>query len=89
MQRTLIFALIAAIILVVFTIQNAAIVDLKLWFWEVKSSQALIILITLALGSIIGVLVSIPSRSKKKKEIEKLKKEIKTLKGFEYETLTD
>lgn len=80
MQRTLIFALIAAIILVIFTIQNAAIVDLKLWFWEVRSSQALIILITLALGSLIGVLVSIPSRSKKKKEIEHLKKEIKTLK---------
>lgn len=80
MQRTLIFALIAAIILVVFTIQNAAIVDLKLWFWDVRSSQALIILITLALGSLIGVLVSIPSRSKKKKEIEQLKKEIQKLK---------
>jgi uncharacterized integral membrane protein len=80
MQRTLIFALITAIILVIFTIQNADPVDLKLWFWEVKSSQALIILITLALGSVIGVLVSIPSRSKKKKEIEQLKKEIKTLK---------
>ena len=80
MQRTLIFALIAAIILVIFTVQNAAIVDLKLWFWEVKSSQALIILITLALGSIIGVLVSIPSRTKKKKEIEQLKKELKNLK---------
>ena len=80
MQRTLIFALIAAIILVVFAIQNAAIVDLKLWFWEVRSSQALIILITLALGSLIGVLVSIPSRAKKNKEIERLKKELNMLK---------
>lgn len=80
MQRTLIFALIAALILVVFTIQNADTVDIRLLLWDVNSSKALIILITLALGSLIGILVSIPSWSKKKKEVEQLKKEIKALK---------
>ncbi len=85
MQRSLIFALVGAILVVVFAIQNATTVDtLKLWFWEIQNSPlALIILITLALGALLGILVSIPGYRKRSKTIEQLKKRIKSLEANE------
>lgn len=79
MQRSLIFALIGAILIVIFAVQNATTVDVvKLWFWEVNNSPlALIILITLAIGALLGILVSIPTYRKKSKTIDQLRKKVK------------
>lgn len=78
MRRSLIFALIGAILIVIFAIQNAATVDVvKLWFWEIKNSPlALIILMTLAIGALLGLAVSIPAYRKKSKTIEQLRRKL-------------
>ena len=78
MRRSLIFALIGAILIVIFAVQNAATVDVvKLWFWEIKNSPlALIILITLAIGALLGLAVSIPAYRNKSKTIEQLRKKL-------------
>ena len=87
MQKTLIIAVILAILLVIFALQNAAEVLIKFWLWESYTSLALVLLITFGVGSVIGVLFSIPSIRKrsatstqKSKEIQSLKDEIKNLK---------
>lgn len=79
MQRSLIIALIGAILIVIFALQNAAKVEvLKLWFWEINNSPlALIILITLAIGALLGIIVSIPTYRKKTRTIEELRKKMK------------
>ena len=67
MQRALIAFMILAVLTVVFSIQNSVDVQIKFLFWESNLPLALIIVISLALGTILGVLFSIPK--KKKKEI--------------------
>ena len=79
MQRSLIFALILAIIVVIFALQNSDTVTVKLWFWEVQSSVALVMLIILLIGAILGVLFSLPSIFKKNKKIEDLEEQIRKL----------
>ena len=58
MRFRLIIAIIFALLLVVFSLQNAEIVDVKLWFWNVKIPRALLILISIAAGVILGMLFS-------------------------------
>ena len=79
MQRSLIFALILAIIVVIFALQNSDTVTVKLWFWEVQSSVALVMLIILLIGAILGVMFSLPSIFKKNKKIEDLEEQIRKL----------
>ena len=86
MNKYLIISLIAAIVLVVFAIQNAAEVPIKLWFWQFEGSQALIILFSVILGILISYFFTYPSLRKKNKiisgkneEIKKLNEQIKSL----------
>ncbi len=79
MQRSLIIALILAIIVVIFALQNSDTVLVKLWFWEVQSSVALVMLIILLIGAILGVLFSLPSIFRKNKKIEELQEKLRKL----------
>ncbi len=76
MQRSLILALLLVLIIVVFALQNSASIELKLFFWNIQSSAALIITSVLFIGAILGVLFSLPSIIKKKEKIEELQKQI-------------
>jgi putative membrane protein len=46
------------LLLVIFALQNAEIVELKLWFWSVKTPGVLLILISVSAGVIIGMIAS-------------------------------
>ena len=76
MQRSLIFALLLALIIVVFALQNSDPIPVKLFFWQFKSSTALIMITILLIGAILGVLFSLPSIFKKNEKIEELEKQI-------------
>lgn len=39
---------------IIFAVQNSAVVEVKLFVWSLKMSQALVIFLTGAVGSIIG-----------------------------------
>lgn len=45
------------ILLVVFTAQNMEVVTLKLFFWQLSISRALMVFFVLAIGVVIGLLV--------------------------------
>ena len=79
MQLQLIVAIIVAILAVVFALQNAVPIAVSFLAWRFESSLALVLLITLALGIIMSLLVSVPPTIKKMKLISSQKKRIQEL----------
>ena len=79
MQLQLIVAIIVAILAVVFALQNAVPITVSFLTWRFESSLALVLLITLALGILMSLLVSVPSMIKRRKIISNQKKKIQVL----------
>lgn len=70
MRRTLILLLIFTVLIAVFALQNSGEVEIKLWFWSIRTSLVLVLILTFAFGAVAGILFSLPgwsSRSKGKK----------------------
>ncbi len=65
MQRTLIFLLIFTILIAVFALQNSGEVEIKLWFWSIRTSMVLVLILTFAFGSVAGILFSLPGWSRR------------------------
>jgi len=87
MQLQLILAIIVAILAVVFALQNAVPITVSFLTWRFESSLALVLLITLALGILMSLLVSVPSMIKRKRMISNQKKKIQELEsGLQKET---
>lgn len=80
MNKSLIISLVAALLLIIFAIQNAEDVWIKFWFWRFQGSQALIIFISVVLGVLISYFFTIPSNRRKNKTISGKDDEIKKLK---------
>ena len=76
MQRTLILALLLIMVVVVFALQNSDPVQIKLLFWDVESSIALIMTSVLFIGALLGVLFSLPSILRKRDQIAELKEKL-------------
>ncbi len=79
MQLSLIFALIIALLAVIFSVQNTEPVTINFLFWTFQGSLALILLITLVTGVVIGFLASSPSLLKRRSTISSQKKKIAEL----------
>jgi uncharacterized integral membrane protein len=79
MQLQLITAIVVAILAVVFALQNAIPITVSFLGWKFESSLALVLLITLALGILMSLLVSVPSMIKRRKIISNQKKKIQEL----------
>ena len=79
MQLQLIVAIIVAILAVVFALQNTVPIIVSFLTWRFESSLALVLLITVALGVIMSLLVSVPSKIKRIKLISSQKKKIQEL----------
>ena len=79
----LVVALVIAAIAIIFALQNTMTVTISFLAWEVTGSLSLVLLITLAIGALIGLLVLAPSEVKKslaasnsRKRIAALEKEL-------------
>lgn len=70
MKLKIAISLVCAILVVVFALQNTEIVTIKLWFWEVQTPRALLILLCIVVGVFIGFLAPSLSSKDKKKEYE-------------------
>ena len=68
MQKKLILLLIFTVLVTVFALQNSMEAELSLWFWSVRTSMALILILTFAVGAIAGILFSLPGWSKSSKK---------------------
>ena len=62
MKRTLLIILVIAVLVAIFALQNSAEVIIKLWFWSIETSLALVVILTFAIGALMGILFSIPRR---------------------------
>lgn len=70
MQKYLIGSFIIAILAVTFALQNSISVPITLWFWDFEGSLALIILLTLLIGTLLGIMFSWAGNRKKRKDTE-------------------
>lgn len=64
MQILLILALLISIVAMIFALQNTADVTVQFFAWSQTAPQAIVLLITLAIGVLIGVLISLPNMIK-------------------------
>lgn len=76
MYKYLIIGIIAAILIMVFALQNAQETLVKFWFWSISGSLSLLMFICFLGGVITGVFFSLPAISRLKKERTKLKHEL-------------
>ena len=79
----LIVALVVAIVAVIFALQNTMTITISFLAWEVTGSLSLVLLVTLAIGAVIGLLVLAPSAirssmsaSSQRKRLGSLEKEL-------------
>ena len=79
----LIIGLVIAVLAVIFALQNSMTVTISFLAWEVTGSLSLVLLITLAIGALIGLLVLAPSvikhsiaASNSRKRVGALEKEL-------------
>ena len=62
MKLKTILAILFAAFIVVFSLQNAEITDVKFLFWKVSISRVLIILGSFCIGIAVGILISLKKR---------------------------
>ncbi|WP_138206868.1 LapA family protein [Haloimpatiens lingqiaonensis] len=80
MRNTFIIWLVFALLITIFTIQNAAAITVKLFMWQFNISLAVIIVSCIILGAVVGTLLGLKKEMNLKKENKKLLNEIKKLK---------
>lgn len=69
---TIIISMILLLFAIIFAVQNYGAIEIKLYFWEVSVSLAIILFSTLFIGIIIGVFLLIPTILKLRKRIARL-----------------
>ena len=79
MQILIIIALVLIAAAVVFAVQNVAAVAVTLFFWKVPSSLALVLLIALVAGVLIGLLLVLPGSIKNRMAVSNQKKKLAAL----------
>ena len=79
MRITLWIALLVALITVVFALQNPGYTDLKLGPWTLQASIALILIVTFAVGVLVGSLAMLPGRLRQRRQTKKLERTVKEL----------
>ncbi len=72
MQKLLITILVTIILVLMFALQNPAEAELKFAFWEFTTPPALIALVSVFLGVMIGIAFVYPALRKRNKKIDKL-----------------
>jgi|GEM_PF-1957450 len=55
MRFKVVLMLFISMALVVFALQNTEVVSIKVWFWQIQRPLALVILLCLAFGILIGI----------------------------------
>lgn len=69
MKLKTILALVFAAIIVVFSLQNAKIIEISFLFWKLSASTVLVILGSFVIGILVGVLISLKRKTTKSTSI--------------------
>ncbi len=79
MRFSLTLALLLSIGAVIFALQNPGYTDLKIGPYDLHASTALILIVAITFGAIIGSLAMLPGRLKKRKEVKHLKQNLRNV----------
>lgn len=74
MRFTLILSLLIAVLAVVFALQNPQFMEVNLLFTSTEGSTALVLIVTFALGVLVGLLSTLPGRLRDRRRIKALEK---------------
>jgi putative membrane protein len=74
MRFTLVLSLVLAVLTVVFALQNDDPMTVDFLFVQTQGSTALVLIVTFALGVIVGLLSTLPGRLRDRRELKKIKK---------------
>lgn len=69
MKTKIVVIVLLIILLIIFVLQNAELVVVKFWFWDMSLPRALLLFVTFAVGLIIGLMLT-TTRKKKSPETE-------------------
>jgi uncharacterized integral membrane protein len=75
MRIFLLFALLIALIAVIFALQNTQVVSINFLMWTFQSSIALEMIVTLIAGVLVGILAMLPASIRNRLQISNKKKE--------------
>ncbi len=79
MRALIALALILALLVTIFAVQNNADTSVKFLAWSVRGSAALVLMITLTVGIVVGVLLMIPGSVRNRLKVAELNRQLKTL----------
>jgi len=79
MSILLILALLIAIIAVVFALQNTMAVTVSFFVWQFDQSLALVLLLTVAVGVLIGIFTVLPGAARSKWRLNSQRKKMEAL----------
>lgn len=74
MPLMLILAIALAILTALFVIQNAAVITVSFLIWEFEASLALVLILTLGVGVLIGYLATLPASWRKSSELRQTRR---------------
>jgi len=79
MRFFIVLALLIALVIVLFAVQNSAIVTVSFLSFHYNGSLALILIVVFTLGLLTGILISIPSLLRKSSDLREQKRRVKQL----------
>lgn len=79
MRIFLVLAFVVAFLAIIFALQNAGAVTVTIGIWQITASLALILLLTLGLGFISGLMVSMPTVIQRNWTIRRYKSQVNRL----------
>ncbi len=74
----LLLAIIFLVIIVIFTLQNTNEMDVKVFFWDIYVSQAILIFSVFSVGVLLAILLMLPTIMRLKKEVKTVKKTLQS-----------
>jgi uncharacterized integral membrane protein len=83
---TLFLIIVVAVVAVIFGIQNNLPITVNFMFWSFKCSEAMVIVVSILLGLLLGFLFSFPMIHRRSKKIKGLSNDLKgSTNSFKYE----
>ena len=79
MPLVLIVAVVLAAVTALFAIQNSGVITVSYLGWETDASLALILILTLGIGILIGYLAGLPSSLRKASQLRRVKRDLGAL----------
>ncbi len=79
MPFLLILAVVLAAVTALFAIQNSGVITVSFLGWETDASLALILILTLGIGILIGYLAGLPSSLRKASQLRRVKRDLGAL----------